>query len=44
VKTIDIPDDAPGKTAAGHLAVQVHSRFDTDVWFKDIEVLVPAKR
>lgn len=44
VKTIDIPDDAPGKTAAGHLAVQVHSKFDTDVWFKDIEVLVPAKR
>lgn len=44
VKTIDIPDDAPGKTAGGHLAVQVHSKIDTDVWFKDIEVLVPAKR
>jgi hypothetical protein len=43
VKTIDIPEDTPGKIESGRLAVQVHSRMDTEVWFRDIEVLVPAK-
>ncbi|HWQ52770.1 MAG TPA: DUF1080 domain-containing protein [Bryobacteraceae bacterium] len=43
-KTVDIPEDTQGKIDAGRLAIQVHARMPTDVWFKDIEVLVPAKR
>jgi len=40
VKTVDLPNDAQGRLE-GHLALQVHGRIDTEVWFKDIEVLEP---
>lgn len=43
VKTIDIPEDT-GKVEGGVLALQVHSKIDSDVWFKGVEVLQPAKR
>jgi hypothetical protein len=42
VKTVDLPNDAQGRTE-GYIAVQAHgSKRDTDVWFKDIAILVPA--
>lgn len=43
VKTMHLPDDTPGRTE-GHLALQAHgAKRPTEVWFKDIEVLVPEK-
>jgi hypothetical protein len=42
VKTVDLPDDQPGRLE-GHIALQVHGRRQTDLWFKDVEILVPAK-
>jgi hypothetical protein len=42
-KTVDLPNDAQGRKE-GHIAVQAHgSRNPTDVWFRDIEILVPAR-
>jgi hypothetical protein len=43
VKTMEILNDAEGKIDGGHLALQVHGRRDSEVWFKDIEVLEPVK-
>lgn len=40
VKTVDLPDDVKG-ALAGQLALQVHGRFPTDIWFKDVAVLAP---
>jgi hypothetical protein len=42
VKTVDLPNDWTGRTS-GVLAMQSHTRMETDVWFKDIEVLEKAK-
>ncbi len=42
VKTVDLPNDAQGRLE-GHMALQVHGKFDTDVWFKDVAILVPEK-
>ena len=36
-KTVDLPDD-PGVSHEGHLALQAHARFDTSVWFRNIEI------
>jgi len=41
-KTMELLNDAQGSTQ-GHLAMQVHSRWPTEVWFKDVEVLEPAQ-
>ncbi len=41
LKTVDLPNDWTGRTA-GVLAMQCHTRMETDVWFKDIEVLEKA--
>jgi hypothetical protein len=43
VKTVDLPNDSTGRLE-GVLAMQCHTRMETDVWFKDIEVLVKQKR
>lgn len=43
VKTVDLPDDAKGRLE-GVIGLQCHGRMDTEVWFKDIEVLVPGRR
>lgn len=42
VKTVDLPNDSTGRLE-GVIGLQVHGRMDTEVWFKDIEVLVPEK-
>ncbi len=42
IKTVDLPNDSAGRTE-GVLAMQCHNRMETDVWFKDVEVLVKAK-
>jgi len=42
VKTVDLPDDTKGRLE-GVIALQCHGRMPTEVWFKDIEILVPAK-
>jgi len=42
VKTVDLPNDAQGRLD-GHMALQVHGKMDTDVWFKDVAILVPEK-
>jgi hypothetical protein len=42
-RTLYLPDDTPGRTE-GVLGLQTHgSKKPTDVWFKDIELLVPKK-
>lgn len=42
-KTVDLPNDTQGRKE-GHIALQAHgAKRPTDVWFKDIEVLVPEK-
>jgi hypothetical protein len=41
VKTVDLPDDVRGRLE-GHLALQAHGRRPTDVWFKDVEILLPV--
>jgi hypothetical protein len=42
-KTVDLPNDTQGRKE-GHIALQAHgSRNPTDVWFRDIEILVPAQ-
>jgi len=41
VKTVDLPDDAQGRTE-GHIALQVHGDPQgTDIWFRGVEILVP---
>jgi len=43
VKTMELLNDTPGRLD-GHLALQAHgSRRPTEIWFKDIEILVPAR-
>jgi hypothetical protein len=43
IKTVDIPNDTPGRLE-GHMALQAHgAKKPTDVWFQSVEVLVPAK-
>ncbi|MDX2151650.1 MAG: DUF1080 domain-containing protein [Bryobacteraceae bacterium] len=42
-KTVELLEDVKGRLE-GVLALQVHGRMDTDVWFKDIEVLTPEKK
>jgi len=43
IRTMFLPDDTQGRTE-GHLGLQAHgSRRPTEVWFKDIAVLVPEK-
>lgn len=42
-KTVDLPKDTQGRKE-GHIALQVHgSKNPTEVWFKDIEILEPAR-
>ena len=42
-KTVDLPNDTQGRKQ-GHIALQAHgAKRPTDVWFKDIEILVPEK-
>lgn len=41
LKTVDLPNDVQG-SLEGHLALQAHGRRDTEIWFKDIEILQPA--
>lgn len=41
-KTVDLPNDSTGRLE-GVLAMQCHTRMETDVWFKDVEVLEKAK-
>jgi hypothetical protein len=43
VKTVDLPDDVKG-SLSGVLALQVHGRFPSEVWFKDIAVLEPEAK
>ena len=43
VRTVDLPDDVKG-ALAGHLALQVHGKYPTEIRFKDIAVLVPGGR
>jgi len=43
VKTLDLPNDTQGRKE-GHIALQVHNRRKTEIRFKDIAVLIPAKR
>jgi peroxiredoxin len=41
--TVNLPDDSAGRLD-GHIALQAHgARRPTEVWFKDIAVLVPAQ-
>ncbi len=41
VKTVDLANDAQGRTE-GHIALQVHGDpMGTDIWFRNIEILVP---
>jgi hypothetical protein len=43
VKTVDLLNDTAGRLD-GHIALQAHgSKWPTEVWFKDIEVLEPGK-
>jgi len=43
IRTMFLPDDTQGRTE-GHLGLQAHgSRRSTEIWFKDIAVLVPVK-
>lgn len=42
VKTVDLPNDSTGRKE-GVVALQVHNRRPTEVWFKDIAVLEKAK-
>ncbi|MBL8210338.1 MAG: DUF1080 domain-containing protein, partial [Bryobacterales bacterium] len=42
IKTVDLPDDAQGRKE-GVVALQVHNRRATEVWFRDIAVLEKAK-
>lgn len=43
VKTMHLPNDTIGRTE-GHIALQTHgAKRPTEVWFKDIAVLVPEK-
>jgi hypothetical protein len=42
-KTVDLPDDAQGR-AEGRVALQCHgNKRETEIWFKDIEVLTPSR-
>ena len=42
-KTVDLPNDTQGRKQ-GHIALQAHgAKRPTDVWFKDIQILVPEK-
>ncbi len=43
MKTVDLANDTAGRIE-GRLALQVHGKWDTDVWFKDIEVLEPERK
>ncbi len=44
VTTVNLPNDAVGRTE-GYIALQSHgAKWPTEVWFKDIAVLVPEKR
>jgi hypothetical protein len=43
IKTMELLNDTPGRTE-GHLGLQAHgSRRPTEVWFKDLELLVKAR-
>jgi hypothetical protein len=43
IKTVDLPNDSQGRLE-GIMALQAHgAKNPTDVWFKDVEVLVPEK-
>ncbi|MEK7405857.1 MAG: DUF1080 domain-containing protein [Acidobacteriota bacterium] len=42
-KTVDLPNDIQGRLE-GHLALQAHGKRETEVWFKDIEVLEPVAK
>ncbi len=43
VKTVDLPDDAQGRTS-GRIALQCHgSKRESEIWFKDVAVLAPAR-
>jgi hypothetical protein len=43
VRTLYLPDDAGGRLE-GHLGLQAHgSKNPTEIWFKDIEILVPER-
>ena len=40
---MEIADDAQDVALEGHLALQAHGiKRETEIWFKDIEVLAPA--
>ena len=42
-KTLDLPDDKQGRLD-GRLALQVHgAKRPTEIWFKDVSILQPAK-
>jgi 2',3'-cyclic-nucleotide 2'-phosphodiesterase (5'-nucleotidase family) len=42
-KTVDLPNDTQGRME-GHIALQAHgSRRETEIWFRDIEVLTPER-
>jgi hypothetical protein len=43
IKTVELPNDK-GISPEGHIALQVHgAKNPTEVWFKDVEVLEPAR-
>lgn len=43
VRTLYLPDDTAGRLE-GHLGLQAHgSKRPTEIWFKDIEILVPER-
>jgi len=42
IKTVDLPNDTQGRKE-GHVILQIHNKRVTDVWFKDIAVLEPAR-
>jgi len=44
VKTVDLPNDTPGRTE-GHIAMQAHgAKRETEIYFRGIEILVPESR
>jgi hypothetical protein len=44
VKTVDLPNDTPGRTE-GHIALQAHgAKRETEIYFRGLEILVPESR
>ena len=42
IKTLDLPNDAQGRKQ-GNVILQLHNKRTTNIWFKDVAVLEPAR-